>query len=458
MSSSFVASPPRSILIIGSGVFGLSTALALIRRPLYSSTTITVLDRSPFPSLDGSSIDTSRIVRADYSSPAYASLATAAQAQWRKSSPTDLGGEGRYSESGLVLVANKNTQGDEYVRKSWINVQALMQAAGDVGGVYQLPDRPAIEAATGTGGWSGDWGYMNRRGGWADAEASMRWLRAQVEATGRVSFIHGEAVSLLKTGRQVHGTQLTDGRTITAKLVVLATGSWTGKLVDLRGRATATGQVMAYVPLTEAEQARLGGMPVLLNMSSGLFIIPPANRVLKVARHAYGYANPQRIPNPDAIGYTGASGNRQGEEEREEELISVSLPRTTTDDPALQIPAEGALACREALAEMIPWLASRPFSKTRICWYLDTPKGDFLITYHPRFKGLFLATGGSGHAFKFLPALGECVVDCIEGRCPEAFKDIWGWTKDKVDKVVTQDGSRGGMPGLVLEEEIKSKL
>jgi sarcosine oxidase / L-pipecolate oxidase len=454
MSSSFIASPPRSILIIGSGVFGLSTALSLTRRPFYFSTTITVLDRSPFPSLDGSSIDTSRIVRADYSSPAYASLATASQAQWRKSSSADLGGESRYSESGLVLVANKNTQGDEYVRKSWVNVQALIRAGGDLEGAYELPDRNAIEAATGTGGGSGDWGYMNRRSGWANAEASMRWLRAQVEATGRVSFIHGEAVSLLKTGQQVHGTQLTDGRTITAELVVLATGSWTGKLVDLRGRATATGQVMAYVPLTEAEQARLERMPVLLNMSLGLFIIPPANRVLKVARHAYGYTNPQQIPNPDSIGYTSAGGNRQGEEE----LISVSLPRTTTDDPALQIPAEGALACREALAEMIPWLASRPFSKTRICWYLDTPKGDFLITYHPRFRGLFLATGGSGHAFKFLPTLGECVVDCIEGRCPEAFKDVWGWTKDKVDKVVTQDGSRGGRPGLVLEDELKSKL
>jgi hypothetical protein len=55
---------PSSILIIGSGVFGLSTALALAKRPPYSSAKITVLDRSQFPSLDGSSIDTSRIVRA----------------------------------------------------------------------------------------------------------------------------------------------------------------------------------------------------------------------------------------------------------------------------------------------------------------------------------------------------------------------------------------------------------
>lgn len=58
---------PKSILIVGSGVFGLATALALTQRPSFSSSTITVLDRSPFPSPDGSSIDTSRIIRADVS-------------------------------------------------------------------------------------------------------------------------------------------------------------------------------------------------------------------------------------------------------------------------------------------------------------------------------------------------------------------------------------------------------
>lgn len=442
--SSSVASPPESLLIIGSGVFGLSTAFSLVQRPLYSSTLITVLDRSPFPSQDGSSIDTARIVRADYSSPAYASLAAAALVHWRKSSPKDLGGEGRYSENGLVFTANKKAQGEDYVRKSWENVQALMRAAGDAYSANELPDRTAIVAATSTGGGSGDWGYINRRSGWADAEASMRWLRAQIEAAGRVSFIQGEAVSLLKTGKKVHGAQLKDGRILTAELVVLAAGAWSGRLVDLRGRATATGQVEAYLPLTEAEQARLGSMPTLLNMSSGLFITPPRDRLLKVGRHAYGYINPQWIRNPGAVGHTSAGQNK-------DEFISVSIPRTTTDDPAQQIPVEGARACRQAVAELIPWLEARPFSKTRICWYLDTPKGDFLITYHLQYKGLFLATGGSGHAFKFLPVLGNYVADCIEGRCPEAFKEAWGWA-NKVDEVFAEDGSRSGRPGIILED------
>jgi len=41
--------PPKEILILGSGVFGLSTAYALAQRPSFASSKITVVDRSPFP-------------------------------------------------------------------------------------------------------------------------------------------------------------------------------------------------------------------------------------------------------------------------------------------------------------------------------------------------------------------------------------------------------------------------
>ncbi len=432
------SSSPASILIIGSGVFGLSTALSLARRPQYSHTNITILDRSQFPSPDGSSIDTSRIIRADYSSPAYAALASRAQAEWRKTGSGELGGDGRYSESGLVLVADTGCQGQEYVRNSWENVKHIMKRERDVDGIHELPNRQAIEAAVGTGGGSGNWGYINHRSGWADAETSMLWLRHQVNSTKRVSILHGEAIHLLKRGSKVHGAKLQDGRSIQADLVILATGAWTGKLINLQGRATATGQVLAYLSLTASEQDRLSKMPVLLNMSTGIFIIPPKNRMLKVARHAYGYSNPVKIPNPDS--------------ENPEEMIEVSLPKTTLDDPTQWIPTEGEKACRAALKEMIPWLADRPFTRTRICWYTDTPKGDFLVTYHPKFEGLFLATGGSGHGFKFLSVIGDAIVDCIEGRCLEEFREKWAWPEEAVETVVTEDGSRGGRPGLVLEE------
>lgn len=51
-------------------------------------------------------------------------------------------------------------------------------------------------------------------------------------------------------------------------------------------------------------------------------------------------------------------------------------------------------------------------------------------------------------------------MDCVQGNCPEEFKEKWAWKKEAVENVITEDGSRGGRPGMVLELEMKkgSKL
>lgn len=467
--------PPSSILIVGAGVFGLATALALTTRPEFAHTPITVVDRSPtpgvFPARDASSIDTSRIIRADYADPAYAALAAEAQEAWRRQDhPDDLGAEGRYSETGLMLVgddddddagsseathggrrqgpATKKT-GLDYVRASYANVQALHPGSPKI---TALPSAAAIRTAYGTGGASGSWGYLNGLSGWADAEASMAWLYRRAVATDRITFVNGTVTSLLHAAPngRVTGVQLSDGTTtLHADLTVLATGAWTPSLIDLSGRAIATGQVVAYLPLTPAEQAKLAHVPTLLNLSTGYFIITPAGNTLKVARHAYGFLNP--VSSSPAAATRGSS--------------TVSVPATHLTHPAAPtlVPQAEQAAMRDALRQMVPWpeLAERPFSSTRLCWYTDTPDGDFIIDYHPEHQGLFVATGASGHGFKFLPVIGERIVDCILGRCSEAFRGKWDFRKrsgnesKEWDEVVTEDGSRGGVPGLILGEELK---
>lgn len=438
--------------------------MALARRDIFSQCTITVVDRcdpskpDTFPASDAASVDTSRIVRADYADPAYAALGAEAQAQWRRQSePTDLGAQGRYHESGLLLVADagparqpgeildkSNMTGMDYVRSSWANVLSLASNSPELAGsIRELPNRSAISERLGTGGCSGDWGYINEGSGWADAAASTAWLFERVKETGRVTFVPGTVSSLEHTDSFVTGAKLSDGRTLSADLVVVAAGAWTGGLVDLSGQATATGQVLGYIDITEEEQQQLANMPVILNLTSGLFIIPPRNRVLKVARHAYGYLNPT-VPATTQLP-TASSPVTQ----------PISYPLTHLSNPSLSIPQEGADDLHRALVEMVPLpgLADRPFTKTRLCWYSDTPTGDFLISYHPQYKGLFVATGDSGHGFKFMPVLGEKIVDCISHNCPPEFVGKWSW-KPHADLVITEDGSRGGKPGLILADEL----
>jgi sarcosine oxidase/L-pipecolate oxidase len=108
--------------------------------------------------------------------------------------------------------------------------------------------------------------------------------------------------------------------------------------------------VLAYIPLTTDEQAQLAHMPTILSFATGMFIIPPRDNELKIARHAFGYLNPKTVRLPG-----------------DQTIVEVSVPEND-----LPVPAEGQAACREALREMLPTLAERPFSRTRICWYTDT--------------------------------------------------------------------------------------
>ncbi|KAF9889130.1 hypothetical protein FE257_007619 [Aspergillus nanangensis] len=422
---------PPKILIVGGGVFGLSTALSLSKR--HPTSQVTVLEASAtIPNPAGSSVDTSRIVRADYSSPVYAKLAADAIEKWRN---TEWGQEGRYTQNGLLLVyPDGDSNGKDYALKSYHNVKKL-----EGKNVELLPSQedvlragPAFGPNLGVSG-----GYVNWGSGWSDAEAGVRFAKKQLDEDGKVRFQTGEVQSLLHGAdkRTVTGVVLADGTTVTADLVVLATGAWSTKLIDLRGRAVSTGQALAYMHITDEEQTRLAHMPTILNFATGMFILPPRNNLLKIACHAYGYINPKTVPVPGANGKS----------------MTVSFP-----EPDLPIPAREEHEFRMALKQLVPELADRPFCKTRVCWYTDTPKGDFIITHHPDHPGLFVATGGSGHGYKFFPVLGDKIVDAMEGSLDKELREMWAWPTP-VDEATfhgTEDGSRSGPKGLKLKEEI----
>lgn len=274
----------------------------------------------------------------------------------------------------------------------------------------------------------------------------MIWLREKVEKLNRVNFVESgvKKVIIDHNTNVVSGVRLFDSSELKADLTILAAGAWTASLIDLRGICKATGQVICYMPISEAEEAALSKQPTILNLSHGLFMIPPAKRLLKVARHGHGYINPTTIPHPES--------------DDPDEKITVSLPWTQVDDPTQQVPIEGQRDCRAFLTAIHPSLAipSRPFTKSKICWYTDTRDGDFLISYHPKYKGLFVATGGSGHGFKFAPVIGDAILECLEGRTPEDFKGRWEWPAERMpEEQWPGDGSRGGPVGMVLKDEME---
>ena len=56
-----------------------------------------------------------------------------------------------------------------------------------------------------------------------------------------------------------------------------------------------------------------------------------------------------------------------------------------------------------------PALTDAPIVATRCCLYCDTPDEHFWIGRHPEAPGLTVASGDSGHGFKFAPVLGRLI-------------------------------------------------
>ncbi|KAI4092241.1 MAG: hypothetical protein LQ344_003599 [Seirophora lacunosa] len=506
---------PSSILVVGAGVFGLSTTLALLESPIYSQTRVTLVDpdlpptkhqserdhHTHKPSSQASSIDSSRIIRPDYANPAYSRLAAEAQEAWRNG----FGGQDVYHESGLVVVAGKG--GSQYVEAACRNVENIpthdgasadreVKRAKDV---ETLGSTQEIRKAAGLTARSqrddeevesevlGCTGYINYTSGWANAEGAIRNTMQRLLRyghTSRLSLEGGRVKQLLfspsdpdkndSTKPTVTGVVLTDSSELEADLTILATGAWTPSLLDLHGRLQATGQVVAYLPLTAAEAQELQPLPVLLNLSTGYFVIPPALNASSPSTSSFS--------SPSLTNAAARPAKGAGEEEEEREpythhlkfarhahgylnhtplTISTSPTTTVFTSPSLPSsapPPPSALHAMRTFQQTLfaaphP-LSRRPFSHTRLCWYADAPKGDFLITYHPEYEGLFLCTGGSGHGFKFLPVLGAKVVDVLRGQGGE-WTEAWGWRERVSEKEWRGDGSRGGGRGEVLGEAMR---
>ncbi|KAH6898062.1 putative fructosyl amino acid oxidase [Thelonectria olida] len=445
MTTYHLPSKNEPIIIVGAGVFGLGLAYELAAVRGY--TNITVLDRHLPPVVDGSSVDVSRIIRTEYADPVYATLAAEAILGWRgpKYSPF-------YYESGYVMLAededNHYFAGCKNQREAGKRegrgepVQEFTAAEADVA-VKKL--YPGVQAKL-----AGLVAMHNRVGGWANAAGAVHSLAQSCGIAG-VSFVtgrRGTVVRLKRDGSQVSGVCVASGEELPAAQVVLATGAWTNGLVEGVDHTTiASGQPVGFVQLTAAEAATLQPSPVLINMSTGVFGFPPTpeTHLLKIARNGHGYAT---------------SCQTTADENGRHRVIS-SPNRDGNNASSGFLPQDADEALREGLRRFFPAFADRPWSSKRLCWYMDTPKGDFIVDHHPQIKGLFIATGGSGHGFKFLPILGKYVADCFESKAPLALRQKWQLqpstgAEETVNMVV--DGSRAGPPLRVLTAYEQSKL
>ncbi|KAK9365427.1 FAD dependent oxidoreductase [Lipomyces kononenkoae] len=414
------------IVIVGAGAFGLSTAYHLLAS---GYTSITIVDRTTPPIPDGSSVDISRIVRADYDDIVYTNMVVEALELWK----TEY--KEFYYPSGLLSmtpIGNPKYLAESLANVSSIGLPITQFSSGQEAAQYLklTHDKPLNGLA----------GYLNHDAGWADAEKAIEYLFRRCIYLG-ATFVKSKVDEILYSadGTAVTGLELENGNILECDYAIIAAGAWTDALVPTESRLLATGQPVAFFQLSEEEYSKYRSLPIYINFVSGFYVFPPHpdSHVVKCARHSYGYTNYKTVKN--------SSSSRESSQPPE-----IAYSKGATPPVGTTLPKDAEDCLRLGLGEYFGRdIAERDILKTRICWYNDTPTKDFLFDYLPGVDNLFIATGGSGHGFKFLPVIGKYAVGCLERTLPTDLLDKFKWRTNVQKK---EDLSRGGTPLMTLED------
>ncbi|KAF9871228.1 FAD dependent oxidoreductase [Colletotrichum karsti] len=406
-----------SIVIIGAGTFGISTAYHLAKR---GYTNIRCIDRHPVPSLDSAAYDLNKIIRTEYDEPLYTELALEALKAWRRPE-----WEGIFHETGRLTTTTGSPQAEKHLKESYEN----LKRAGQSGSLEFIENKdqiikhvPQLAKANGIEKWKGLW---NSQGGWAHSRKSIEKWGKEAQELG-VKFVSGPEGTM--TGLEVDdsggldGIKVASGDVVRADRYILCTGAASPELLPELSREMWTKcWTLAHVELTAEEVAQWKGIPVVDNFELGFTFEPdPETRWMKICDNNPGYQ--YRLGT-----YTDPEGK----------VEHYSIPRYASAHPDDGIPEEAAKAINKFVDVVMPQFSGRPLLGARVCWCTDSPDAHWLIDNHPKYPSLLLGTGDSGHAFKMFPIIGDYIADALEGL-PRGLKPQWKYGNRKSKPVATR--------------------
>ncbi|RDL33048.1 uncharacterized protein BP5553_08487 [Venustampulla echinocandica] len=396
-----------SILIVGGGVFGLSSALQLSKN---GYTNITVIDREAVPSPYSAGNDLNKIVRAEYEDPFYAKLALNAIKQWQTPFWAPY-----YKPTGYLVAISPDApqKARDSLQKSLASIKndpAFKHGSFTAIGSAKDAKGCAPMLNGNMEGWSG---YFNRHAGYARAAKALEHAAKTCNEMG-VKFVTGDngyAVELqfrdeLQGRRICTGVKTTNGTIYQAAQTILCLGAHIGTLLpEISYQVMAKAWSVAHIQLSAEEVEEMKDCPVVNCRDLGFFFEPDEDTgLLKLSANGAGYTN-----------YVTSPGFQ--------EQISIPTPSVKG------IPKEDEELIKRLISNTMPKFSGRQLVNKFICWCGDTAESDFIIDFLPGVEGLMVAGGDSGHAFKMLPVVGEWVANVImEG---EQSITRWKWKDGK---------------------------
>ncbi|KZO96376.1 FAD dependent oxidoreductase [Calocera viscosa TUFC12733] len=428
------------VVVVGAGVFGLSTAWHLSKK---GYTDVTVLDGQDLPSQhyspdEGSksaSADINKVFRASYGEQVhYQQLAYESQKVWlewndeiSRSAPADLP-EGLAREDKLLDLCGMlrlSATGDLSAHE-----QATLrnfEAAGTRAQQFSLQDPEDRKHAFEDPAWKARYcvfgdpatpeakakvGVLDSTAGFVLMGNACLWLHHLCSKAG-VKFVFGEEgkVKRFLTAKTASIQKIVGVHTAASEhpsdLVIVATGAFTPLLVPQTApsaTATAGSLITFQLPADRADlldRFSPKRFPVVSWGSNGL----QRNGLYILPRTKEGLLK---------FGFRGTK------------FTNLEQPDASTPIYPESVPALASKIVNETIEEFFPELKGIPVQSTRMCWYTDGPGDEFLVDYVPGYAGLFVATCGSGHGAKHMPMLGKYIVEIIEGN-ETPFNQFWKW-------------------------------
>lgn len=354
------------VIVLGLGAMGSAAAYHLAGR----GSRVLGLDGLTPPHDQGSSHGVSRVIRqAYYEDPAYVPLILRAYELWEELEQ-EYGRQLLFKTGGLMIGPPEG----ELVRGSTAsashhNLPYELLTAAEVRRRY-----PVLTPAPGTVA------LYEAAAGYVLAEETIRAHLAGAQARGAVlQFeepvrhweVTGSGTVVVTTPRGVYE----------AGALVVSAGPWAPQVLGTRLPLQVTRQVLYWLdPQGGAEPFRPEAFPIFAwqftdnDVFYGFPALEGPQGGVKIAFHTAG-----------------------------EECTPATIRRTVEEDEVD--------ALRDALAGRIPALAEGRLLQTAACMYTNTPDGHFVLAPHPQYPQVILATGFSGHGFKFATVVGEITAD-----------------------------------------------
>ncbi len=218
-----------SYIIVGAGVFGVSTAYHLIKK--YPDASVTIVDRDAFDaeSRVAASWDWNKVVRADYDDIVYCQLGLEAQDIFR----SDPLWKPYFHETGIYWICRSDYAQDvidnykKLGRKADLSAVPVAEARKMYDGLFEDADYSNVKEV-----------LINKTSGWAAAGDCLRAITRETLRLG-VKYVTAEISTLqFDDSGRCQGVNTKVGRTLTASHVILCTGAYTSKLLELSAKSS----------------------------------------------------------------------------------------------------------------------------------------------------------------------------------------------------------------------------